>query len=157
MISKKTWDKYKSKINSFINNDSGKQTIIWAKSLAQILPFGEDSGNKYIKIYLDVLVNYNYFKTWPYNNVTNSGEIDNTSFAIYCSKDQLLNMGYLNDDGYWELDSSLDKFIVNGKLYRVSGDTQVAQANNDPLLFMVILKRENDDQLSTVLNSLISN
>ena len=41
-----------------------------------------------------------------------------------------------------------DRFIINGIVYKPDGDTQVAQAKDEALVFLVILKRDRD----TVVN-----
>ena len=67
--------------------------------------------------------------------------------AIYVSARLIRELGYADQYGYWQFDRSLDRFIVNGIVYKSSSDTQVAQAKDDPLLFQVILKRDEDNLL----------
>lgn len=144
LIPDKVWDNYKKIINDFIDEDVGKQKITWKRYINQPLLFGEDSGEKYIDVDLDVLVGYNSFRTWPINRVTVSGELDNQNLAIWVSARLLRELGYLNSNDYWDFDRSYDRFIINGIVYKSSGDTQVSQAKDESLLFMVVLKREED-------------
>nr|DAJ84832.1 MAG TPA: hypothetical protein [Caudoviricetes sp.] len=147
IIPDKVWDHYKKIINDFIDVDAGKQLITWKRYINIPLPYGEDSGSKYEDISLNVLIGYNSFRTWPINQATVSGELDNQNMAIYVSARLIRELGYADQYGYWQFDRSLDRFIVNGIVYKSSGDTQVAQAKDDPLLFQVILKRDEDNLL----------
>lgn len=144
IIPDSVWKLYKDIVSNFIDNDAGKQQIIWKRYITQPLPFGEDFGESYESIPLDVLVGYNSFRTWPVNLATTSGELDNQNLAIWVSANLLKNRGFLNSNGYWEFNRSYDRFIINGIEYKSSGDTQVAQAKDEALLFMVVLKREEE-------------
>ena len=142
LITDKSWDKFSRIISDFVDTDVGKQTILWKKRITQPSSFGEDSGKKYIDIPLEVLIDYNVYRNWPMNRSTFSGEIDKQSIAIIISSRLLEELGYLDKDGYWDFDEGLDRFVLNGKFYRSSGDTTSSQAKNKALLFQVILKRE---------------
>ena len=76
--------------------------------------------------------------------------------TIYISKSQIEAKGYLTEDGYWQFNWSEDRFIINGICYKPSGDTQVAQAKDEALVFLVILRRDRDSMLnlsdSNILN-----
>lgn len=146
LIPDKVWDRYKNIVNDFIDTDVGKQPITWKRYIDQPLPFGEDSGEQYESVTLDVLIGYNHFKTWPSNPATVSGELDNSNMAIWVSARLLMELGYLNSEGYWDFHRSYDRFIINGITYKSSGDTQVAQAKDEALLFMVVLKREEENE-----------
>ena len=58
---------------------------------------------------------------------------------LLLSKDYLEKAGYLDDSGYFIFDSANDRFILEGKLYKASGDTGMSQAKDKPLVFMIIL------------------
>lgn len=147
LIPDSVWDNYKKIVNDFIDTDVGKQPILWKRYINQPLPYGEDSGKEYEDISLDVLVGYNSFRTWPINVNSISGELDNQNIAIWVSARLLREKGYLNQFGYWDFNRSQDRFVINGIVYKSSGDTQVSQAKDEALLFMVILKREEDNEL----------
>lgn len=146
LIPDKVWSAYKNIVNDFIDADAGKQPIIWKKYVNQPLPYGEDSGMVYLDIPLDVLIGYNSYRTWPINKATVSGEVDNQNMAIWVSARLLRELGYLDAGGYFNFDRSYDRFVINGIVYKSSGDTQVAQAGNEALLFMIVLKREDDNE-----------
>lgn len=146
-IPNKTWDKYKSIINDFMDLDAGCQEVIWAKAVEQILDHGEDSIPKYFKKPIKALCYYNAFRNWPINRNTLAGEIDDENLSIMITAKYLREHGYLDDNGYWNFDWTLDRFEINGIVYRPTGDTQVAQAKDEGLIFQVILKRDRDSKL----------
>lgn len=146
------WDKYSQIINGFIESDSGLQSFIWLKSSSiPTLPFGEDSGPIYLKYELKGLFQYNYIRAWPYNKETISGSSPNNNIALYITKKYLSDNNLLDEYGYWKFNPVADRFIVNGKAYKPSGDTQVSQTNNNPLLFFVILDVLDDTESKELL------
>ena len=147
-ISDADWESYKNTIKSFLDVDAGRQQIHWLKHINQLNPYGEDIGDKYFDIELEGLCFYNSFRNWPINKATSSGELDEENLTIYISKDQIESKGYLSEDGYWKFNWSEDRFIINGIGYKPSGDTQVAQAKDEALIFLVILKRDRDYMLN---------
>ena len=60
------------------------------------------------------------------------------------SQKQLVEKGFINNKGYWAFDAALDRFTINGELYISKGDTQVAQAKDEPIVFQVLLRRQED-------------
>ena len=56
----------------------------------------------------------------------------------------LKTIGDSEVDTYWDLNWQEDRFVINGLTYRPSGDTQLAQAKDEALVFMVILKRDRE-------------
>ena len=146
------WEKYKSIINDFIDNDAGKQPFTWLKKLNMLPAFGEDSQPAYTPVQLEGLFHYNYVKTWPSARVTTSGELENVNLVLYISARSVGEAGYLNEYGYWDFNWAEDRFIINGKVYKPGGDTQVAQAKDQALLFFVILQREDEEESKDILN-----
>lgn len=146
-IPNKSWDRYKGIINNFLDVDAGRQKLIWAKAVDQLLTHGEDSTPKYFKKEIEALCYYNAFRNWPINRNTVTGELDDENLSIMVSGRYLGEKGYLNDKGYWEFDWTMDRFEINGIVYRPTGDTQVAQAKDEALIFLVILKRDRDSKL----------
>lgn len=140
------WDRYKKIVQDFIDVDSGKQPFTWLRHIDQPLLYGEDSGTLYTPIGLEGLFQYNYIKTWPSNGSSIPGEVDTSNVVLYISKQLLEENGYLDKDGYWDFNWSEDRFILNGKVYKPDGDTQVAQASDTPLLFFIILQREDPEE-----------
>lgn len=149
----KEWDKYKSIINDFIDEDAGKQPFVWLRKLNQPLAYGEDGGIRYLPVILEGLFQYNYIRTWPANKSTLSGELEGENMVLYISARMLRENGYVNEFGYPDLNWSEDRFLLNGKIYKPDGDTQVAQAKDEALLFFIILKREEPQEATQVLNS----
>lgn len=146
-IPNKSWDRYKSIINDFLDIDAGRQKIIWAKAVNQLLSHGEDSTQMYFKKEIEALCFYNAFRNWPINKNTESGELDDENLSIMISGRYLGDHGYLNEQGYWEFDWVMDRFEINGIVYRPTGDTQVSQAKDEALIFQIILKRDRDSKL----------
>ena len=152
-VSTKEWDKYKSIINDFIDEDAGKQPFVWLRKINQPLAYGEDSGIRYLPVILEGLFQYNYIRTWPANKSTLSGELEGENMVLYISARILRENGYVNEFGYPDLNWSEDRFLLNGKIYKPEGDTQVAQAKDEALLFFIILKREEPQEATQILNS----
>lgn len=150
LVPNKSWDRYKRIISTFMDKDAGRQSIIWAKNVDQLLTHGEDYIPKYYRIKIEALCFYNAFRNWPINKATVSGELDEENLSILVTMEYIESIGYLNKDGYWDFDWSKDRFVINGQVYKPSGDTQVAQAKDQALVFMVILKRDRDTKLNYV-------
>lgn len=146
-LSNKAWNKYKKIIKDFIDKDAGRQVVTWMRHIDQIGAFGEDVGDQYLPVQLEAICYYNVFRNWPINKPTISGELDEENLTIYVTKRQIETLGYINSEGYWQLNWSEDRFVINGITYKPSGDTQVAQAKDEALCFIVILKRDRDTQL----------
>lgn len=141
-LSDSAWARYSKIISDFMDVDVGLQPILWKRFVDHPLAWGEDVGDTYVDIELKGLIEYNAFRVWPMSRGTISGEMDGQSLAILISKAVLQEGGYLNEGGYWEFDGPRDLFIINGNPYKASGDTEVCQAKDTPLMFLVILKRE---------------
>lgn len=150
-ITNGVWDRYKAIVNDFVEVDAGKQPLIWLKRFDHMLSYGEDTGNNYEPYLLDGLIQYNYIRTWPSLKETVSGELDGINIVLYVTKRSLAENGHLTKDGYWDFDWAQDKFVINGKVYSPSGDTQVAQAHDEALLFFVVLKRETPEETKRYL------
>lgn len=158
-IKDKTWEKYKYIVNKFIDNDAGKQEFLWLRKVDQPAAFGEDSGPVYVPITLEGLFHYNYVKTWANNRLrdTVSGELQYDDQVLYISANQLRDKGYLTQAGYWDFNWAEDRFIVNGKVLQPGGDTQVAQAKDEALLFFVVLQRMGPEETEKLLASYTTN
>ena len=152
LVSNKAWDRYKNQINRFLDVDAGRQKVIWAKQVNQLLSHGEDDYPLYYKREIEALCYYNAFRNWPINRSTITGELDEENLSILISHHYLREKDYLNEDGYWDFNWAEDRFVINGQVYRPDGDTQVAQAKDQALVFMVILKRDRDSKINFVEN-----
>lgn len=151
-VSNKTWKKYKNIVSSFLDQDAARQSIIWAHHLDQLRPFGEDSYPGYYIRPIEALCYYNAFRNWPINRETTNGELDEENLSVIVSKSYLESNGYLNNDGYFDFDWASDRFVINGIVYKPSGDTQISQAKDEAIAFLIILKRDRDSYLNNIVN-----
>lgn len=162
LVRNDSWDRYKRHITQFLNQDSGRQTIIWAKRVKPLLTHAEDKIPHYHRLEIEALCYYNAFRNWPINNPSVSGETDEENLSIMVSRKYIeeyrgglfwkrneTSTG-VETDGYWDFDWQRDRFVINGITYRPSGDTQVAQAKDEALVFLVILKRDRDTELKYI-------
>ena len=136
------WDRYKHVVQKFLEDDSGSQTIGWCRHIDQMLLMGEDKSPKYTLVLIEALCYYNAFRNLPINKATVSGELDDENLVILIPKSAIQE--YLNDEGYFQFNWSEDRFIINGIPYKPDGDTQVAQAKDEAIVFQIILKRDRD-------------
>lgn len=143
-ISDKAWAKYKKVVQDFLDQDAGRQKIIWAKHIDQMLSYGEDTLSQYVYYPIEALCYYNAFRNWPINQSSISGEQDEENLSIMISRQYLADKGYLNDNGYFNFNWAEDRFIINGIAYRPTGDTNVSQAKDEAIVFLIILKRDRD-------------
>lgn len=151
-IPPKAWNRYKNIVNNFIDKDSGRQPVLWLRKINQMLAYGEDNDPIYQPVAFEGLMHYNYILTWPTRYDSESGAIDKGNNVLYVSANLLRNNGYLNSFGYWDYNWAEDKFVVNGKVYKIGTDTQVAQANDQALLFFVVLYRCEEQEQEDLLN-----
>lgn len=143
-VSNKAWSKYKRIVQNFLDQDSGRQEIVWAKHINQILSHGEDSIPQYVFNVIEALCYYNAFRNWPINKSSVSGEQDEENLSIMISRQYLAERGYLDSNGYFDFNWAEDRFIINGIPYRPTGDTNVSQAKDEAIVFLIILKRDRD-------------
>lgn len=122
--------------------DAFQETITWMSSATNRSYHGEDDNHRENAIELKCLVLYNYFRSWPIDQATDSGEIDKQSCMAIFNLKWLETQGHLNEFGQFDINQGDDKFILNGLTYVPSGDSQVSQAYNNPLMTFIVLKRE---------------
>lgn len=153
------WDRYANIVKDFVDVDAGRQVIYWMKKVNVPAMFGEDIGLLYNPIKMEGLFQYNFVRAWPMNKQTVSGELEGENQALYVTVRQIDELGHLkrslsNPIGYWDMNWSEDRFIINGKVYKPDGDTQVAQAKDIPLLFFVVLRRDDPTEGDRLLKIL---
>lgn len=143
MLSKVQWANYRRIINK-ASESFNKDIILWKRFTRSFNRYSEDnqSNNTYEDINLDCLIAYNIFRTWPMTDETVSGALDKESIVLILNKDYLRKLGYISDKGFFDMDPGNDIFILRGLEYRASGETEVAQAGDDPLMFYIVLSRE---------------
>ena len=156
LVSDKAWSKYKKIIQDFLDQDTGRQKIVWAKHINQPLSYGEDSLPQYSFNVIEALCYYNAFRNWPINKSSVSGEQDEENLSIMISRQYLKDRGYLNSSGYFDFNWAEDRFIINGISYRPTGDTNVSQAKDEAIVFLIILKRDRDSVFKEDWQSLLN-
>lgn len=135
------WGPFKNAINNKAFSTFFRDEITWNR-LVQGLDFhGENQTLEYTPIQLKCLIGYNDFRTWPMDRVNESGSIDMQNMYVIFNTVYLRGLGFLNENDYFAFDAQRDYFTLKGIDYESSGDTDVAQAGDEPLLFYVILKR----------------
>lgn len=156
-VPRKAWKRYKSILNDFMSHDAARQPVLWLRKPEQLTAFGEDAGIIWEPHIILSLFQYNYIRTWPFNDLGTAGEIDTSNIMMYISKEFLSINGYIDQHGYWDFNWAQDRFIVNGKVYKPGGDTQVAQASEDPLLFLVVMSRTNSEETAAIMEEYVGN
>jgi hypothetical protein len=141
-ISQKVWDKYKNIVTGF-HDEAAQDEIIWER-YQEVIPFhGEDRPNTPNIMILKGMYQYNGFRVWPLTMYTQSGEEDKQSEVIIFSMEYLRSLNLLDSNGKLMYNQAKDKFVHKGIRYESGGDTFLAQAKDEPLLFLLILKRLN--------------
>ncbi len=141
-VNPNTWQRYKNTINAF-HDDANQQVIVWHKSQGGLDRFGEDNlTERFLDINLLGLIQYNYFRSWPMTKTTETGELDEQNSMLIFNRKYLEDLGYLNLEGYFAFDPAADRFTIEGKVYKASGDTPLSQASDEPLLVMIVVQRE---------------
>lgn len=129
------------------HKDFMSKEIVWKKCKGYLQPFDEDysrakepNDDGYLYIPLMALCNFNYARTWPVSQDSESGKLDRQSIQVYFSIDQLSQLGYVNTNGNFDYDPGMDRFIINGIPYRNEGDTPASQIPDSQLVFTMVLR-----------------
>ena len=145
-LSEQDWVDYINTINEFAE-DAMQEVITWYRSRGGLDRYQEDnSTERFTQITLRGLMLYNVFRTWPIDRDSETGNLDNQNCVLILNNKALETLGYLGPNGYFNFNSSADKFYVAGIEYRAAGDTAAAQAKaiqtqSYPLLTFIILTR----------------
>jgi hypothetical protein len=144
-IGKARWNKYKNLINK-IHKEFNQDTLTWRKHTPQgVTQFNEGIENNYEDFELKILIGYNSYRTWPITKHNqDTGEIDNQNLVVYINVSYLKELGYTDQHGYFQFNPANDKFIHRGIIYKGEGDTFLSQASDEPLLFILVLRREEE-------------
>lgn len=143
------WDKYTTAINDF-HDDAFQQDVILRQLITVDDIHGEDTNQRTEDFLLKGLIQYNYFRGWPINQVRDSGEIDKESCTLYLNVKYLSERSLLNPENHLLFDPALDRFLIDGIVYKAFGDSKAAQAKGSTLLIFIILKREETNTGSEV-------
>ena len=143
LVDSAIWEDYKELIGIDAADTFFQDEIIWKKANPFLDKHGEDEiGETFVDVILKCLVDYNDFRTWPITRNTETGEIDKQTAVVIFSLKTLKDLGFLNANGNFDYDSDEDRFELDGILYKSMGDTNTAQAQNEPLLFQLVVERE---------------
>lgn len=143
MLTAQEWQDYANLINQFMQQDSAPKVIVWRRFVYNLDRYREDGeGKNTVDINLNVLLNYNYFRTWPITFTTEAGEIDRQSVQVLINKEYLRVLGYITPNNNFDFNPDKDIFFINGKPHRSMGDTLVSQASSQDLIVSFIAKRE---------------
>jgi len=143
-ISTAAWNRYKDIINE-AHDDFNQDTITWARhQQTRVELFRDGIENNYQEVELKVLVGYNYFRTWPITSHDGDGELDSQNMVLYINVKYLKDNGWADINNYLDFNPANDFFIHRGIKYKGEGDTFIAQAKDEPLMFLLVLRREEE-------------
>jgi len=142
MINLSQWQSFKNIINK-AHDSFNQDVVLWKRFTRSYQRYGEDVVGKdyFDDVSLNCLISFNVFRTWPISDETTSGVLDKENMVMILNKNYLDENGYLNDNGFFDMDPGKDYFIHMGIEYRSAGEIPVAQAHDENLLFYIILKR----------------
>lgn len=142
LVTSAQWAAFKKLIRN--GHDTFSQdTLVWRRAKRVIKRYREDGDVlAYENIPLKCLVGYNTFRTWPLTKHGETGELDDQNQLVYLNREYLRELGYLNSQGYLAFNPGVDEFFHRGSVYKAEGDTLASQAHDDPLLFLLVLRRK---------------
>lgn len=141
LVNPTDWARYSSIINKF-HDSANQDTLEWYSQPSTRKKHGEEpSGELVKKTDLKVLFYYNYFRTWPITEYNIQGEVDKESCVALINIQWMRTQSLCDLRGRLIFDAPNDIFIHRGDKYEVSGNSFLSQAGNQPLFFMLILKR----------------
>ena len=143
-LSPADWIRYKESINQ-AHSDFNQEVITWKRAEVFMNRYGEDpsgAGASFTDIPIKVLIQSNYFRSWPVTKTSESGEVDKESLMVILNYKYLYDLGYITPNKYFDFKPDIDRFVIKGREYKPFGDLDAAYANDEPLLFYLILKRE---------------
>jgi hypothetical protein len=141
MLNQQQWSRYRNILNAAAEGFNN-ETIILMRYSSGISRYGEGTGKTFVAIDLNVLIGYNYFRTWPSTDPTKVGDNDKENMVAFFNLDYLISIGMATAEGQVALDSGNDYFIHRGFKYYPSGETLIAQTGDTPALYQVILRRQ---------------
>lgn len=136
------WAKYKALIND-AHDTFNQETFVWYRFKSGLDRFGEDRETaKYDAITLKGLFDFNYFRKWPTVFTQPTGEIDRQTTVVILNVKYLRSLNLTTPKGRFDYDPALDRFEYDGIIYKAVSDTRISQAQDEPLLFDMLLERE---------------
>lgn len=142
-ISDALWERYKELIGN-AGESFNKDVVLFFKESHNVDRWQEDTETnaEYTVYKLSTLLDYNTYHSWPINKEDEEGQKDRQTVVFWFNREYLKGLGFLDGHGNFLINPSEDYFVHRGQEYRVEGDTLASQAQNDPLLFMVICRRQ---------------
>lgn len=138
------WNHFKKLIGVDAHDTFNKETLTWKKytSFSVNQDYNEEKSGQYEIRQLEVLLGFNFFRSWPITKHQVSGALDNQNMIALISKEWLSAKGWLNSKGYLEMDTENDRFIHAGIQYKIEGDSAMSQAFDTPIQMHLVLRRE---------------
>lgn len=152
MLSQAQWQEYIDVLNQF-HESAADEIIVWNRKFVERDLHGEDSNIRLDNVNLKCLVLYNYFRSWPITQGTDSGDIDKQSILVYFNLDYLDSLNLLNSSKQFMFDPGYDRFTLRGIIYKPMGDSHVAQAGTRPTSVFIVLKKEETPTGSETYNN----
>lgn len=147
MIPQKVKTRVRNILNAF-NKSVADKSLFYYRHKKYPKRFNEDiSTNPGTEEYnppieLKVLNNYNYMRTWPVTIITTAGESDPQSVQVFLNKDYLKGLGLLSPSGNFNYNPDLDRFVMDGIVYKGYGDTAASQHDGSDINYLITLRRE---------------
>lgn len=145
------WADIRQIVNDF-GDDVNKDILIWEKWKGSIPIHGSDQDVPQFELplQLNCLAQYNVFRTWPITSFVESGSQDKQSILILLNISYLASLNLLDADSKFAYNPQNDRFIFRGQLYYDAGNTGASATDIDPLFYILILKRVDNDSLSPI-------
>lgn len=140
LISDSAWAKFAS-IQRKFHDSAMQEEVTWRRTVVSRQRFN-DGEDRTEDVILRGLIHYNHFRNWPINKLEATGEIDQESILLYLNEDYLEEQGLLDANKQFNFDQSLDRFIIEGLVYKPRGYSKAAQLKETTLLAFIILSRE---------------
>lgn len=141
-INNEDWADYENVINEF-HNDAFQQSVLFRRLIRDVNLLGSDQDKPLYKdLEIKGLVLYNHFRTWPINTQTLQGDIDKESVMLFLNSKYLEDLGLLNDNRLLKFNPVKDRFIIDGQVYKPSGDSKTSQTNDKTLLNFIVLRKD---------------
>ena len=113
-----------------------------------------DAGDTFNKM----PITWHRFKnfTGPANEFMEDVEVDGTyeDIELLCLfSDNYFHSLPINSEGNFDFNEAMDRFIYNGMVYKSDGFTDMSQAEDQKLLVMLILRKEEVNTGTNILNN----
>lgn len=141
LIGNATWELYAQIIRD-AHDTFSQEDLLWRRYNGGMNLHGEDRLEDYQNITLKALFQYNLFRVWAMDKITESGQTDEGNVVCYINLRYLQELGYVNSKGIFLYSQDRDRFEHRGIRYRSTGFTLAAQAKGENLFVQLNLQRE---------------